>query len=48
VLLNAGAAIYIAELAESIAAGVEIARRTIDSGAASAKLAALIAASQTV
>ncbi|MGO8684811.1 MAG: anthranilate phosphoribosyltransferase [Thermoleophilia bacterium] len=47
VLLNAGAAIYIAELADSIAAGVEIARQTIDSGAASAKLAALIAASQT-
>lgn len=48
VLLNAGAAIYIAELADSIAAGIEIARQTIDSGAASAKLAALIAASQTV
>ena len=48
VLLNAGAAIYIAELADSIAAGVEIARRTIDSGAANAKLEALIAASQAV
>ena len=48
VLLNAGAAIYIAELADSIAAGVEIARRTIDSGAANAKLKALIAASQAV
>lgn len=38
VLLNAGAALYIARKAESIQAGVELARTTIDSGLAAAKL----------
>lgn len=38
VLLNAGAALYIARTVESIQAGVELARTTIDSGLAAAKL----------
>ena len=43
VLLNAGAALYIAETAATIAEGVETARRAVASGAARAKLEALIA-----
>lgn len=43
VLLNAGAALYIAEAAPSIAEGVERARAAVDSGAALAKLEALVA-----
>ena len=43
VVLNAGAALYIAEAAASIGAGVERAQQAIDSGAALAKLEALIA-----
>ncbi len=42
VLLNAGAAIYIAGLAESIAAGIELARKALTSGAAREKWQALI------
>jgi anthranilate phosphoribosyltransferase len=42
VLLNAGAALYIAEVAESIAEGVERARAAVESGAARAKLDALV------
>jgi len=42
VLLNAGAALYIAEVAESIAEGVEQARAAVASGAARAKLDALV------
>jgi anthranilate phosphoribosyltransferase len=42
VLLNAGAALYIAEAAESIAEGVEKARAAVASGAARAKLDALV------
>lgn len=38
VLLNAGAALYAADVAPSIAAGVELARASIQSGAARAKL----------
>ena len=38
VLLNAGAAIYAADVADSIAAGVEAAREAIDSGAALERL----------
>jgi anthranilate phosphoribosyltransferase len=41
VLANAGAAVYVAGEAESLAAGVERAREAIDSGAATEKLAAL-------
>jgi anthranilate phosphoribosyltransferase len=46
VLLNAGAAIYAADLTESMAAGVARAAEVIDSGAAAAKLDALVALSQ--
>jgi anthranilate phosphoribosyltransferase len=41
ILLNAGAAVYVAGEADSIEAGVERAREAIDSGAATAKLDAL-------
>ena len=44
VLLNAGAAIYVGGGAESLAAGVEKAAATIDSGAAAELLGRLIAA----
>ena len=42
VVLNAGAALYAAERATSIAAGMEAAARAIDSGAAQARLEALV------
>jgi anthranilate phosphoribosyltransferase len=42
ILANAGAAIYVAGVAESHAEGVELAREAIDSGAASAKLDDLV------
>jgi len=45
VLLNAGAALYIAEAAASVAEGIERARAAIESGAARAKLDALVAVS---
>ena len=48
VLLNAGAAIYVGGAAESLAAGVEKAAETVDSGAAKALLERLIAATQAV
>jgi anthranilate phosphoribosyltransferase len=44
VTLNAGAALFVAEAAATIAEGVERARESIDSGAARAKLDALIEA----
>jgi anthranilate phosphoribosyltransferase len=46
VLLNAGAALYIAEAAGSIAEGVDDARAAVASGAARAKLDALIETSR--
>ena len=46
VLLNAGAALYIAEAAGSIAEGVDEARAAVASGAARAKLDALVATSR--
>jgi len=46
VLLNAGAAIYVAGVAKSYEDGVERARKAIASGAAKAKLEAFIAFSQ--
>ena len=46
VLLNAGAALYIAEAAGSIADGVDKARRAVADGAARAKLDALVATSR--
>jgi len=45
VLLNAGAAIYIAGVAESLGKGIEKARLAIESGAAKAKLSDLVASS---
>ncbi len=48
VLLNAAAAYVIAEKANTLTEGVEIARESIDSGAARAKLAALVKATQVV
>jgi anthranilate phosphoribosyltransferase len=48
VALNAGAAIYAADLADSLAAGVEKAQQVIASGAARAKWDALIAYSKTL
>lgn len=47
VALNAGAAIYVAGLAESLADGVRCAQAVIGNGAAQAKLAALIQYSRT-
>ena len=44
VCLNAGAALYVANVADSIAAGIVLARETIAHGAARAKLDAFIAA----
>lgn len=48
VLLNAGAALMAAGSIEDIRQGIELARETIDCGAALAKLDALIAASQAL
>jgi len=42
VLLNAGAAIYAADLVNTLTAGVKRAAEVIDSGAAREKLAALV------
>jgi anthranilate phosphoribosyltransferase len=46
VILNAGAALYIAEAAGSIAEGVDAAREAVATGAARAKLDALVATSR--
>lgn len=46
VLMNAGAALYAANLADSLASGITQARQAIASGAAREKLAALVAFSQ--
>lgn len=46
VVLNAGAAIYAADLAQTIAQGIAIAQQVIDNGAAQQKLDALIQCSQ--
>ena len=46
VCLNAGAALYAADVVASIMAGIELARATIASGAAHAKMQAFIAATQ--
>ena len=46
VALNAGAALYVAGLAESIEAGIALARRTLVSGAARAKLDQFVAATR--
>jgi len=46
VILNAGVALYAANVVESMAAGIQAARAAIESGAAKAKLAQLVALSQ--
>jgi len=46
VLLNAGAALYAANVADSIGNGIALAREALDSGAAKAKLAQFIAFTQ--
>jgi anthranilate phosphoribosyltransferase len=46
VMLNAGVALYAANVADSMAAGVELARVAIESGAAKAKLQQLVARSK--
>jgi anthranilate phosphoribosyltransferase len=46
VLLNAGAALYAANVAASIGEGIERAREALDSGAAQAKLAQFITFTQ--
>ena len=46
VILNAGAALYVANVAESMLAGVQLARKAIESGAARQKLDQLIAFTQ--
>ncbi|MGF6493830.1 anthranilate phosphoribosyltransferase [Luteibacter sp. 621] len=46
VCLNAGAALYTADVAPSIQAGIDLARATIASGAARVKLEAFVAATQ--
>ncbi|HTH41496.1 MAG TPA: anthranilate phosphoribosyltransferase, partial [Rhodocyclaceae bacterium] len=46
-LLNAGAALYTADLVPDIAAGIDLARRTLASGAAKAKLEQFIRTTQS-
>ena len=46
VILNAGATLYAANVADSLVAGLKLARVAIESGAAKAKLTQLVAASQ--
>jgi len=48
VALNAGVALYAANVAPSMAAGLALARQALESGAARAKLAELVAFGQTV
>lgn len=48
VALNAGAALYAADAAGSIAEGIDLARRAIDSGAAHAKLEQFVAATRRI
>jgi anthranilate phosphoribosyltransferase len=48
VVLNAGAALYAADLVDSIASGIARARAAVESGAAKAKLAELVQATHIV
>ncbi len=48
VVLNAGAALYAANVANSMAAGMELARAAIESGAAKAKLTQFVQRTQTL
>jgi anthranilate phosphoribosyltransferase len=47
VLLNAAAALWVAGAADGLAAGLSLARRSLDEGAAARKLALLAAASRS-
>ena len=46
VILNAGVALYAANVVDSMPAGVQLARQAIESGAAKAKLTQLVSLSQ--
>ncbi|MEO8024652.1 anthranilate phosphoribosyltransferase [Polaromonas sp.] len=48
VVLNAGAALYAANVADSMKAGIELARKAIDSGAAKGKLEQLVSTTKTL
>jgi anthranilate phosphoribosyltransferase len=48
VILNAGAALYAANVTDTVAAGIEKARAAIESGAAKAKLDELVKLSQSL
>jgi anthranilate phosphoribosyltransferase len=48
VILNAGAALYAANVTDTIAAGIEKARAAIESGAAKAKLEQLVNLSKSL
>jgi anthranilate phosphoribosyltransferase len=48
VILNAGAALYAANVADSMKGGIDLARTAIDSGAAKGKLEQLVSASQNL
>ena len=48
VILNAGAALYAANVADSMKAGIELARKAIDSGAAKGKLEQLVSTTQAL
>jgi len=48
VILNAGATLYAANLVDSIASGIQLARATIASGAARAKLDQFVSTTQTL
>ncbi|MDO8756089.1 MAG: anthranilate phosphoribosyltransferase [Polaromonas sp.] len=48
VILNAGAALYAANVAESMVAGIALARETVTSGAAKGKLEQLVSTSQAL
>jgi anthranilate phosphoribosyltransferase len=48
VILNAGAALYAANVADSIKAGVDKARAALESGSAKARLQQLVALSQSL
>jgi anthranilate phosphoribosyltransferase len=48
VVLNAGAALFVAEAAADLRAGLELARKSIDSGAAAGRLERLVRATAAV
>jgi anthranilate phosphoribosyltransferase len=46
VLLNSGAALYVSGLADTVAKGIDLARATVESGAARSKVDEYVATSQ--